>query len=112
VPKSAGGSQKSFEKLYQFFISFLRGASRPKSPRSAAASGFIINDRQPAACQHDFGQIFFDSTRDQGAVRRGFGPDGCWTFETADPKLSLGTVLLFVRFCYQRFIFCQRFRLV
>jgi len=54
----------------------------------------------------------FSVTRRGTRERRGFGPDGCWTFETADPKLSLGTVLPFVRFCYQRFIFCQRFRVV
>jgi len=43
-PKSAEGLRKSCEKLYQLFSSFLRGASRPKSPRSAAASGSTIND--------------------------------------------------------------------
>src|SRR5690349_25043791 len=56
---------KSFEKLYQLFSSFLRGASRPKSPRFAAASGFTINDRQSAACQHVISLLFLHSTGDQ-----------------------------------------------
>src|SRR5215470_16541071 len=38
-------------KLYVLFSSFLRGASCPKSPRFAAASGTSINDRDEPGCQ-------------------------------------------------------------
>jgi len=41
--QSAGGSQKICE-LFQLFSSFLRGASRPKSPRDTAiaANSFML----------------------------------------------------------------------
>src|SRR5260370_276982 len=42
------------KNLYMLFSSFLRGASCPKSPRFAAASGSNINDRESADCQYCF----------------------------------------------------------
>jgi hypothetical protein len=51
VPKSAGGVLDSSKNLYMLFSSFLRGASCPKSPRFAAASGCNINGRETLDCQ-------------------------------------------------------------
>jgi hypothetical protein len=42
VPKSLEGLRGSTYELYQLFSSFLRGASRPKSPRVAAYTALLF----------------------------------------------------------------------
>jgi hypothetical protein len=45
VPKSLEGLRKLLCELYQLFSSFLRGASRPKSPRDAAITAVLFMEQ-------------------------------------------------------------------
>jgi hypothetical protein len=45
VPKSLEGLSKLLCELYQLFSSFLRGASRPKSPRDAAITAVLFMEQ-------------------------------------------------------------------
>ena len=45
VPKRLEGLRKLLCKLYQLFSSFLRGASRPKSPRDAAITADLFMEQ-------------------------------------------------------------------
>src|SRR5260370_42101793 len=45
VPKSLEGLRKLLCKLYKLFSSFLRGASRPKSPRDAAITAVLFMEQ-------------------------------------------------------------------
>jgi len=45
VPKRLEGLRKLLCKLYQLFSSFLRGASRPKSPRDAAITANLFMEQ-------------------------------------------------------------------
>ncbi len=50
--KALGGSQNLLCELYQLFSSFLRGASRPKSPRDAAITAFLFMGQAARVVKH------------------------------------------------------------
>jgi hypothetical protein len=50
-----GGSQKTFWETQQLFSSFLRGASRPKSPREAATAAAPFMQESKALVKSDPG---------------------------------------------------------
>ena len=91
MPKSLEGLENFFvSELYQLFSSFLRGASRPKSPRYAvpAAASFMLElalvvkaKVAPASCQQHIPALLRQRNRCKQTFTR-TRPDGQLSLET------------------------------
>lgn len=57
VPKSLEGLRKLLCELYQLFSSFLRGASRPKSPRDAANTAVLFMEQAARFVKGEVGVV-------------------------------------------------------